>query len=150
MSESQKYQIKPRELYQEGKEPSTALQCNRCGGFFPPCKFQRELKLSKKGKTGYIRRNFCILCPGNDPRPTNSYQSRTSYNEMKSRVESLEREVREQDADLTAFANAVKTLTARIESLEASRDRSMQEELGTRTRRSRFEDQDASVHTFDS
>lgn len=134
VSQPPKYDIKPREWIPKGKESPAPLQCSKCGGFFPPCKFIVENRIKPDGKTvGRIRRNFCRVCPENenlkDPVPK---KKKYTYSELQSRIYTLEQELKEQDADMAAFAKTIKNLTSRIALLESSRDTVEQEGLETR------------------
>lgn len=138
MSQEDKiFDIKPREWLPKKGESPEAIQCSRCGGFFPPCKFQLETRVRSDGKTvGKIRRSFCRVCPENEslkhPVPK---KKKYTYSELQSRIYTLEQELKEQDADMAAFAKTIKSLTSRIALLEASRDTAEQEGLEIRGRK---------------
>lgn len=86
-----KYNIAERKYFNNIEdEPKDLLQCNTCGGFFSPCKFQRE---KKNDPVRYIRRNFCIRCP--DDEDEYYVKRKATFNDLNVRIMNLEKEVKE-------------------------------------------------------
>lgn len=97
-----KFTIKPRSYIPETGESRGSLQCNRCGRFDKPTRFQIDHKRvyeEKDGKPSHvlraIRRDYCLDCSGSGKQSNPTRARRLTYQEMENRISDLEREQKE-------------------------------------------------------
>lgn len=94
------YQILPRvfvTLGDESKFDSIDLQCERCGEFRAPYKFQKN-QCNPGGVAGYVRRSYCITCPRDEKKTSPVEKKRKyTYSELMRRLMILETRLADQN-----------------------------------------------------
>lgn len=84
------------------------LQCHKCKAIRAPTKFQ-PIKTHQNGVIGWKRRTKCALCPIDEP-PTKPPKKRYSYQELVSRISSLEEQLKTHSENILRVTEMISRL----------------------------------------